>query len=383
MIPFNRPYMTGRELTYIAEAHTRGHLAGNGEFTKRCTRWLEERIGVRKALLTHSCTGALEMAALLSGVGPGDEVIMPSFTFVSTANAFALRGATPVFVDVRPDTLNLDDTQVEGAITRRTRAIVPVHYAGVGCEMDAIVAIAQRYELLVIEDAAQGLMAEYDGKPLGGLGQLAGLSFHETKNIISGEGGALLINEDRFVERAEVILEKGTNRSQFFRGQVAKYTWVDLGSSYLPGEIVAAFLWAQMESADDITERRFAIWNRYHDALADLEMQGLVRRPIVPEGRTHNAHMYYLLLPSLAARSAFIDHLTAKQIQPVFHYVPLHSSPFGQAAGRAVGDLPVTESVSERLVRLPFWIGIEEQLDYVIEEVRSAALAVTHQQAAG
>ena len=256
--------MTGRELAYIAQAHANGHLAGNGAFSKRCSAWLEERIGSQKALLTHSCTAALEMAAILSGVGAGDEVIMPSFTFVSTANAFVLRGATPVFVDIRPDTLNIDETMIEAAITPRTKAIVPVHYAGVGCDMDAIMAIADRHGLLVIEDAAQGLMADYRGRPLGSIGHLAALSFHETKNIISGEGGALLINDARFADRAEIIWEKGTNRSQFFRGQVDKYTWVDLGSSYLPGEIVAAFLWAQMEEADAITKRRVDIWETYH-----------------------------------------------------------------------------------------------------------------------
>ncbi|MEA2519782.1 MAG: dTDP-4-amino-4,6-dideoxygalactose transaminase [Chloroflexota bacterium] len=375
MIPFNKPYMTGRELEYIAEAHGNGHLAGNGQFSKRCCGWLEERIGSRKALLTHSCTAALEMAAILSGVGAGDEVIMPSFTFVSTANAFTLRGATPVFVDVRADTLNLDESKIEAAITPRTKAIVPVHYAGVGCDMDAIMEIAARHDLLVIEDAAQGIIAEYKGRPLGGIGHLAALSFHETKNIISGEGGALLINDPRFVERAEIVWEKGTNRSQFFRGQVDKYTWVDLGSSYLPGEIVAAFLWAQMEDADAITERRLAIWARYHEAFADLESAGRVRRPIVPPDRVHNGHMYYLLLPDLAARTAFIERLKGKDIQPVFHYVPLHSSPFGRSAGRAVGDLTTTDDASDRLVRLPFWIGLEAEQDRVIDEV-IAALAV-------
>jgi dTDP-4-amino-4,6-dideoxygalactose transaminase len=376
MIPFNRPFMTGRELAYIAEAHDIGQLAGNGEFSKRCSRWLEHRLGSQKALLTHSCTAALEMAAILSQVGEGDEVIMPSFTFVSTANAFTLRGATPVFVDIRADTLNLDETLIEAAITPRTRAIVPVHYAGVSCEMDAIVEVARRYDLLVIEDAAQGLIAEYQGRPLGSLADLAALSFHETKNIISGEGGALIINDERFVERAEVIWEKGTNRSQFFRGQVDKYTWVDIGSSYLPGEIVAAFLWAQMEEADSITTRRLSIWARYHQAFADLEVDGVVRRPVVPASATHNAHMYYLLLPSLESRTAFIERLEGEGIAPVFHYVPLHSSPFGRTAGRTAGELPVTDSVSERLVRLPLWIGIEDHLDRVIDEVREALRAV-------
>jgi dTDP-4-amino-4,6-dideoxygalactose transaminase len=372
VIPFNRPYVTGRELDHIAEAHANGHLAGNGQFSKLCATWLEERIGSRKALLTHSCTAALEMAAILSGVGEGDEVIMPSFTFVSTANAFVLRGATPVFVDIRPDTLDLDAALIEAAITARTRAIVAVHYAGVGCDMDAIMAIAARYDLLVIEDAAQGIMADYRGRPLGGIGHLAALSFHETKNLISGEGGALLINDPAFVDRAEIVWEKGTNRGQFFRGQVDKYTWVDVGSSYLPGEIVAAFLWAQMEEADAITARRLALWDRYHEALADLERSGRARRPIVPAECRHNAHMYYLLLADLAARSAFIERLRERGVQSVFHYVPLHTSPYGRTVGRAVGELPNTDSAAERLVRLPLWLGLEEHLDQVIEEVIAA-----------
>jgi dTDP-4-amino-4,6-dideoxygalactose transaminase len=373
MIPFNKPYMTGRELSYIAEAHANGHLAGNGQFSKRCCAWLEERIGSQKALLTHSCTAALEMAAILSGVGPGDEVIMPSFTFVSTANAFVLRGATPVFVDVRPDTLNIDVTKIEAAITPLTKAIVPVHYAGVGCDMDEIMEIAARHDLIVIEDAAQGLLADYRGRPLGSIGHLAALSFHETKNIISGEGGALLINDPRFVDRAEVVWEKGTNRSQFFRGQVDKYTWVDLGSSYLPGEIIAAFLWAQMEEADAITARRQRIWTDYHAAFSDLETAGAVRRPIIPADRSHNAHMYYLLLPDLERRTAFIERLKAAEIQSVFHYIPLHTSPFGRSAGRAVGDMSNTDDASDRLVRLPMWLGLEPQLPGVIAEVIAAA----------
>ena len=373
MIPFNKPYMTGRELSYIAEAHANGHLAGNGQFSKRCCAWLEERIGSQKALLTHSCTAALEMAAILSGVGVGDEVIMPSFTFVSTANAFVLRGATPVFVDVRPDTLNIDATRIEAAITPRTKAIVPVHYAGVGCDMDEIMETAARHDLVVIEDAAQGLLADYRGRPLGSIGHMAALSFHETKNIISGEGGALLINDPRFVDRAEVVWEKGTNRSQFFRGQVDKYTWVDLGSSYLPGEIIAAFLWAQMEEADAITARRQRIWADYDAAFVDLEVTGAARRPIIPADRSHNAHMYYLLLPDLERRTAFIERLKAAEIQSVFHYIPLHTSPFGRSVGRAVGDMSNTDDASDRLVRLPMWLGLEPQLPGVIAEVIAAA----------
>lgn len=373
MIPFNKPYMTGKELVYIGKAHQNGHLAGNGAFSKRCCAWLEDRLGSQKALLTHSCTAALEMAAILSGVGAGDEVIMPSFTFVSTANAFVLRGATPVFVDIRPDTMNLDETKIEAAITPRTKVIVPVHYAGVGCDMDAIMAIADRHDLLVIEDAAQGLLADYRGRPLGSIGHLAALSFHETKNIISGEGGALLINDGRFVDRAEIIWEKGTNRSQFFRGQVDKYTWVDLGSSYLPGEIVAAFLWAQMEEADEITRRRVDLWEMYQRSFADLEARGKVTRPVVPDECRHNGHLYHLLLPSLAARTAFIDRLVSRGIQPVFHYVPLHASPFGRVVGRTAGDMAHTEAVGERLVRLPLWLGLEEHQDSVIAEVIAAA----------
>ena len=373
MIPFNKPYMTGRELSYIAQAHANGHLAGNGEFSQRCCAWLEQRVGSQKALLTHSCTAALEMAAILSGIGVGDEVIMPSFTFVSTANAFALRGATPVFVDIRPDTLNIDETKIEAAITPRTRAIVPVHYAGVGCDMDAIMDIARRHDLLVIEDAAQSLLASYRGRPLGSIGHMAALSFHETKNIISGEGGALLINDPRFVDRAEIVWEKGTNRSQFFRGQVDKYTWVDLGSSYLPGEIIAAFLWAQMEEAEAITARRLEIWTNYHESFADLERTGDVRRPMIPGECTNNAHMYHLLLPDLERRTSFIERLKANGIQSVFHYVPLHASPFGRSIGRSVGDLSNTDAASDRLVRLPLWLGLEEHLDQVIAEVIAAA----------
>jgi dTDP-4-amino-4,6-dideoxygalactose transaminase len=366
--------MTGRELSYIAEAHARGHLSGDGSFTARCNAWLEQRTGCRKALLTHSCTAALEMAAILADIGPGDEVIMPSYTFVSTANAFVLRGGVPVFVDIRPDTLNIDETKIAAAITPRTRAIVPVHYSGVGCEMDAIMAIAVRHGLLVIEDAAQGTLATYKNRALGGIGHLGALSFHETKNIISGEGGALLVNDARLLARAEMVREKGTNRSQFFRGQVDKYTWVDIGSSYLPGEIIAAFLWAQMEEAQQITARRLALWERYHAAFAGLERAGDARRPFIPAGCTHNAHMYYLLLSSLAQRSGFIARLKQHGIQAVFHYVPLHSSPMGRKVGRAAGELRNTQQLSERLVRLPFWLGLEEQQAAVIEKIIEAAV---------
>ncbi|ADC62721.1 dTDP-4-amino-4,6-dideoxygalactose transaminase [Allochromatium vinosum] len=368
-IPFNKPYMTGKELWYIAQAHANGHLAGDGQFTKQCSIWLEARTGASKALLTHSCTAALEMAAILADLQPGDEVIMPSYTFVSTANAFVLRGAVPVFVDIRPDTLNIDETLIEAAITERTKAIVPVHYAGVGCEMDTIMEIARRHGLLVIEDAAQGVMASYKGRALGSIGHLGCLSFHETKNIISGEGGALLINAPELAERAEIIREKGTNRSLFFRGQVDKYTWVDLGSSYLPSELVAAFLWAQMEEADAITQRRLTLWNVYHQWLAPTEAEQRCRRPIVPSVCHHNAHMYYLLLADLDMRQRFIAGLKAREIHPVFHYVPLHSAPAGQRWGRPHGELPNTESLADRLVRLPLWLGLEEDQPRVIREL--------------
>ena len=371
LIPFNKPYMTGKELWYIAQAHAKGHLAGDGSFTKLCNQWIEQRTGSAKAMLTHSCTAGLEMAALLAEVKPGDEVIMPSYTFVSTANAFVLRGAVPVFVDIRPDTLNLDEKLVEDAITPKTRAIVPVHYAGVGCEMDAIMDIARRYELLVIEDAAQAVMSSYKGRPLGSIGDMAAVSFHETKNVISGEGGALLVNNPRFAERAEIIREKGTNRSQFFRGQVDKYTWVDVGSSYLPGEIIAAFLWAQMEEVEAITRRRLAMWGTYHQWFAEAERAGKLRRPVVPGHCVHNAHMYYILLPDLERRTAVIDKLRQADVQSVFHYIPLHSAPAGQRYARAHGELKVTDDLSDRLLRLPMWVGMEEQQTSIIQTVLS------------
>lgn len=371
-IPFNKPYMTGKELWYIAQAHANGHLAGDGSFTKQCQSWLEARTGTQKALLTHSCTAALEMAAILADLQPGDEVIMPSYTFVSTANAFVLRGGVPVFVDIHPDTLNIDETLIEAAITPRTKAIVPVHYAGVACEMDTIMDIARRRNLLVIEDAAQGIMSTYKGRLLGSIGHMGTYSFHETKNIISGEGGALLINDKSFANRAEIIREKGTNRSQFFRGQVDKYTWVDIGSSYLPGEVIAAFLWAQMQEAESITAKRIATWERYHQSLLPLEIDGLLTRPNVPSRCAHNAHMYYVLLPNLQSRSSLIHALRDNGIMSVFHYVPLHSSPAGKKYARTHGTLRVTESLSDRLLRLPLWVEIEdEQLDTIIRVVES------------
>ena len=359
-IPFNKPYLTGKELEYILQAHDAGHLSGNGPFTKKCQAWLEEHIGCPKALITNSCTAALEMAAILADIQQGDEVIMPSYTFVSTANAFVLRGGVPVFVDVRPDTLNIDETKIEAAITSKTKAIVPVHYAGVGCEMETIIDIAERHGLLVIEDAAQGIGATYKGHPLGSIGHVAALSFHETKNVISGHGGALLVNDVRFVERAEIVWERGTNRSLFHRGEVDKYSWVDIGSSYLPSDIIAAFLLAQLEQVERLTQCRLDIWALYHSAFSVLEDEGLVRRPLIPDCCQHNAHMYYLLLPGLEARTAFIKFLSEAGILGVFHYVPLHSSPAGLRFGRAHGELALTQNVSERLVRLPLWIGLGE-----------------------
>lgn len=360
-IPFNKPYMTGKELWCISQAHHNMQLSGDGPFTKQCHKWLEQQTGCRMALLTHSCTAALEMAAILADIQPGDEVIIPSYTFVSTANAFVLRGGVPVFVDIREDTLNIDERLVEAAITPKTKAIVPVHYAGVGCEMDTIMDIARRHNLVVIEDAAQGLMGAYKGKPLGSIGHMGCLSFHETKNIISGEGGALLINDERFVERAEIIREKGTNRSKFFRGQVDKYTWVDIGSSYLPGELIAAFLYAQLEEAENITSSRLVCWNYYHSLLECLEQEGIIRRPLVPNHCIHNAHMYHILLRGNRERQKVLDNLKRQQVNAVFHYVPLHSSPAGQKYGRIHESMAVTDSVAESLIRLPIWLGISEE----------------------
>jgi dTDP-4-amino-4,6-dideoxygalactose transaminase len=376
-VPFNKPYMTGRELEFVAQAHAEGHLSGDGTFTKRCHAWLEARTGAKKALLTHSCTAALEMAAILLDLQPGDEVIMPSFTFVSTANAVVLRGADPVFVDIRPDTLNIDENLIEQAITPRTRAIWVVHYAGVACEMDAIMALAARHGLFVVEDAAQGILSTYRGRPLGNIGHLAALSFHETKNVISGEGGALLVNDERFVERAEIIREKGTNRSKFFRGQVDKYTWVDVGSSYLPSDILAAFLMAQLEQVDAITRRRLDIWNVYHEAFAEPETEGKLRRPVIPGHCTHNAHMYYLLTASPQARTVMLDSLRQAGIGAVFHYIPLHSSPAGMKYGRTTTPLPVTDDTSERLIRLPLWLGMEPSQQLIIDAVRTRLSAST------
>jgi len=372
-IPFNRPHATGRELDYIREAIERSHLASGGVFSRRCEAWLAARVGCRKALLTHSCTAALEMTALLAGIGAGDEVIMPSYTFVSTANAFVLRGAVPVFVDIRRDTLNLDETAVEAAITPRTRAIVPVHYAGVACEMDEILAVARERKLLVIEDAAQGLGSTYKERPLGSLGELGATSFHETKNLISGEGGALLVNDEGYAARAEVIREKGTDRSRFFRGEVDKYTWVDLGSSYAASELTAAFLWAQLEGAEMIGGRRMAVWQRYFESFAELERREVVRRPIIPAHCQHNAHMFYVLVQDLGVRTRLLQALSQNGINAVFHYVPLHSSAAGVTFGRAHGSMANTDALSERLVRLPLWVGMEpSDVDWVVSIVDSA-----------
>ncbi|MDZ4076343.1 MAG: dTDP-4-amino-4,6-dideoxygalactose transaminase [Hylemonella sp.] len=361
-IPFNKPYMTGKELFYIAEAHFNGKLAGDGPFTKRCHVWLEDKTRTKKALLTHSCTAALEMAALLLDIQPGDEVIMPSYTFVSTANAFVLRGGVPVFVDIRKDTLNLDERLIEAAITPRTKAIAPVHYAGVACEMDTIMDIARRRGLKVVEDAAQGVMSTYKGRALGSIGDLGAYSFHETKNVISGEGGALLVNDPALTLRAEIIREKGTDRSRFFRGEVDKYTWQEVGSSFLPGELIAAFLWAQLEEAQRITTERLALWERYHQALEPLEARGLLRRPVVPRECQHNAHMYYVLLAPEINRQAVLSMLKDAAINAVFHYVPLHSSPAGKRYGRVHGSMEMTDRQSERLVRLPLWLGLTPEI---------------------
>jgi len=354
-IVFNYPYATGREIEAIKDAIQRGHLSGNGHYSKLCHAWLEKTIGSHKALLAHSCTAALEMAAILCDLGPGDEVIMPSYTFVSTANAVVLRGATPVFVDIRPDTLNLDERLVEAAITPRTKAIFVVHYAGVACEMDTIMDIARRHKLLVVEDAAQGIHASYKGRPLGSIGHLAALSFHETKNVISGEGGALLVNDPALAERAEIIWEKGTNRSKFFRGQVDKYTWVDVGSSFLPSELIAAFLWPQLEDTVKICTRRLEIWHDYHAALKLLRDTGRIQGPVIPDNRVHNAHMYYLLANGMRDSRAVLGELKGQGIGAISHYVPLHSAPAGLHFGRAHGKLKVTDEVWRRLIRLPLW----------------------------
>jgi dTDP-4-amino-4,6-dideoxygalactose transaminase len=373
VIPFNRPRLVGTEHRYIDEALATGKLSGNGAFARRCAEWLRAHTGSRAALITPSCTAALEMCAILAQVGPGDEVIVPSFTFVSTANAFALRGAVPVFVDVEADTLNIEPAAVERAIGPRTRAIVVVHYGGVACDMDRIAALAARHGLLVIEDAAHALPASRHGRPLGSLGQLATFSFHETKNVHCGEGGALVVNDPALAQRAEIVQEKGTDRSRFFRGETDRYTWQDLGSSYLLSEVAAAFLWAQIEHVGEITAGRRAIWSAYHEAFADLERAGVVRRPVVPDGCEHSGHLYYLLVGERGRREALIAALARDGVHAVFHYLPLSASPGGRRYGRQPEPVAVAESISERLVRLPLWSGLDEgSVERVVGATRRA-----------
>jgi dTDP-4-amino-4,6-dideoxygalactose transaminase len=374
VIPFYRPSLVGTEWQSVKAACEQAHLSGNGPFTKRCEQWLEARTGCTKALLTHSCTAALEMAALLLDCGPGDEVIMPSFAFVSTANAFVLRGATPVFVDVHPDSLTIDPACAAAAVTRHTKAIVALHYAGVACDMDALLAIAQQHRVAIVEDAAQGLLASYRGRPLGSIGTFGTFSFHETKNVISGEGGALLVNEARFVDRAEILWEKGTNRHQFFRGEVDKYTWVDIGSSFLPSEIVAAFLHAQLQAAEQLTSKRLRWWQAYHKRLAELEAAGWLRRPIVPDPCRHNAHTYHVLIRQGIVRADLLSALRADGVGAAFHYVPLHSSPAGRRYGRTAGSLAVTEDLSDRIVRLPLWADMTHAQVETVVDVLHAVL---------
>ncbi len=362
IIPFNKPFIVGQELDYIGRAVVENsHTAGDGPFTKKCEAWLEKRLGCHKVLLTHSCTAALEMSAMLANILPGDEIIMPSYTFVSTANAFVLRGGVPVFIDIRPDTLNMNEKLIEGAITSRTKVILPVHYAGVPCAMDAIMDIAKRHKLFVIEDAAQGVLSTYRGKKLGSIGHFGACSFHETKNIISGEGGALLINDKKYCERAEIIREKGTNRSKFFRGQVDKYTWVDIGSSYLPSDILAAFLYAQMEKADHIMAKRNLIYNLYMEALSSLEEKGYLQLPCVLDHCSVNSHIFYIITRSLGESKKLALFLRTHGISAIFHYVPLHGSPAGKRYGRTCGKLDVTDKVSNCLLRLPLYYQMTEK----------------------
>ena len=370
MIPFNIPPLTGNEIKYIEEAIKAHKICGDGQFTKKCSEWLENKTGTPKALLTTSCTHALEMAAILAGVKPGDEVIMPSYTFVSTADAFVLRGAKIVFVDIRPDTMNINENLIEEAITSKTKVIVPVHYAGVSCEMDVINAIAKKYNLIVVEDAAQGLTSTYKGKHLGTLSDYGCYSFHETKNYSMGEGGAILIKHKRDVELAEIIREKGTNRSKFFRGQIDKYTWVDYGSSYLPSDINAAYLWAQLEKANDINEERLSAWTSYYEGLSIHAGLGRIELPYIPQECVHNAHMFYIKVKDLEERTKLIDHLKKKGITAPFHYIPLHSAPAGQKFGRFFGEDKYTTKESERLLRLPMYYGLKnQQIEYITEKI--------------
>lgn len=371
MINFNVPPYTGKELDYIKIAVENQKICGDGEFTKKCNAWIEEKTGTRKCLLTTSCTHATELAALLADIKPGDEVIMPAYTFVSTADAFVLRGAVPVFVDIRPDTMNIDEKKIEDAITDRTRAIVPVHYAGVACEMDTIMDIAKRHNLMVIEDAAQGVMAYYKGKALGSIGDFGCYSFHETKNYSMGEGGALLIRDEKYVEDAEIIREKGTNRSKYFRGQIDKYTWVNYGSSYLPSDMNAAYLYAQLELADEINNKRRTNWDHYYESLKPLADTGRISLPVVPEGCVHNAHMFYIKTADIEERSALISFLKENGIMAVFHYIPLHTAPAGMRFGRFHGEDEYTTKESERLLRLPMFYALtEDQVTYICDKVK-------------
>ena len=372
IIPFNKPPYIGKESEYVLDAVNKGHISGDGEYTKKCAKKLEELSGTKRALLTTSCTHATEMAALLSDIKPGDEVIMPSYTFVSTADAFVLRGATPVFVDIRPDTMNIDETLIEDAITSKTKAIVPVHYAGVGCEMDTIMDIARRHNLTVIEDAAQAIASTYKGKALGTFGDFGCYSFHETKNISMGEGGALLIQNEDLIEPAEIIREKGTNRAKFFRGQIDKYTWVNYGSSYLPSDMNAAYLWAQLENIDIIQKKRLSVWNRYKEGLSELEKKEYIEFGVIPDECTNNAHMFYIKVSDLETRTELISYLKEKGIMAVFHYVPLHSAPAGRKFGRFNGEDRYTTKESERLMRLPLFYSItEEEVEYIIDKLKA------------
>ncbi|MCM1182554.1 MAG: dTDP-4-amino-4,6-dideoxygalactose transaminase [Roseburia sp.] len=371
MINFNVPPFTGKEMEYIREAVENQKICGDGPFTRKCSEWIERETRTTKCLLTTSCTHATELAALLTDIKEGDEVIMPAFTFVSTADAFVLRGAKAVFVDIRPDTMNIDEKKIEAAITPRTRAIVPVHYAGVACEMDTIMALADKYKLAVIEDAAQGIMASYKGKALGAIGDFGCFSFHETKNLSMGEGGALLIKDERYVEEAEIIREKGTNRSKFYRGQIDKYTWVNYGSSYLPSDMNAAYLWAQLELAQEITRARLDRWNQYHTLLKPLAERGLIELPTVPEGCVHNGHMYYIKTKDIEERSRFIGFMKENGVWAVFHYIPLHTAPAGQRFGAFAGEDVWTTRESERLVRLPMFYTLKEsEVDYIVSKVK-------------
>ncbi len=367
-IPFNKPYCSIMGIEYIIDSISCGKISGDGKYTQLCNKWFRKKID-RKVLITHSCTASLEMMALLANIKPGDEVILPSFTFVSTANAIILRGATPVFIDIKPTTCNMDENLIEQAISSKTRGIFVVHYAGVGCDMDEIIKIARKYNLYVMEDAAQGFGAFYKGKPLGTIGDLGSLSFHETKNIISGEGGCLILNNPNFVERAEIIREKGTNRSKFFRGEIDKYTWVDIGSSYLPSDMICAYLYSQLEESDKILKHRIKLWNQYNDFFEIYERKGYIKRPYIPEYCKHNAHIYYIFFENLNKRSLFIDYLKKNDIHSVFHYVPLHSSPAGKKYGKIASKMNITNKVSETLVRLPLFYQLDDEMEKIFDVI--------------